>query len=344
MRKIKSYFISVFVDFLEQITGYVVDISPIKMAKSKKRSYFDFSLLNENKQLRSVCFSPEKHKLLTKIHQEKSSNIGCEIKNFKNSDVGDLMVTNFTSIKRVKLNFDLPEVETMFTSIADINNEAPLYSVKNVRGMVFGLGISECKMNNGKSLTFRQATLKDATDTIPINFFNECAEMVQNMQSYNISMVRVSKYSENRILKTTDSSKIEEIEDLDLTLTDTEIVEASENKINGKIVSIDIKSLEVKKLCPTCKAEVKPDNNIVICDSCQNMTLPEECIDNSSVGFVVEENVTKTRHPATATLKQIIEWFCVETEEKIEIAHAMLGAKVIVVLNNGIAQSLDKNN
>ena len=63
------------------------------------------TLNTENSEERSVCFSPEKHKLISIIESEKS---GCELKKFKKSDPDDILVTDYTSVKKMKLSFEMP--------------------------------------------------------------------------------------------------------------------------------------------------------------------------------------------------------------------------------------------
>ena len=49
------------------ITGYITNLSPIKHKVSTNKRYFDIQLLTQENWERTVCFSPEKHKLLKVI-------------------------------------------------------------------------------------------------------------------------------------------------------------------------------------------------------------------------------------------------------------------------------------
>ena len=62
-----------------------------------------FNLQNSTNQTRTVYFSTEKRRLIESIATEEYQNIGCELVNFKKSDNVNLLVTNFTSANRVKL-------------------------------------------------------------------------------------------------------------------------------------------------------------------------------------------------------------------------------------------------
>ena len=88
-----------------QISDYGANVSPLNISKAK-RSYFEFEKQNSTNQLQTVCFSPEKRRVIESIPTDEYQNIGCELVNFKKSDNGDILVIIFTSVKRVKLNFE----------------------------------------------------------------------------------------------------------------------------------------------------------------------------------------------------------------------------------------------
>lgn len=113
----------------ETVSGFVSDLSPVKKSKNQKRSYFDFKFTSDTSQQRSVCFSPEKRRLLLAISTDEDSHAGCEISNFKTGDSGDMMITDFSTIRRCSLKFDKPEFNLVFTTIAELLNETPLYSM-----------------------------------------------------------------------------------------------------------------------------------------------------------------------------------------------------------------------
>ena len=95
-----TYYLDVFV------SGYLSEVTPIKVSKDKKRRYFDFSIQNDDTLHRGVCFSTEKHRLFNGIIND-SSNSGIEIKRFRSSDNNsDIIVNDFSSLKKTELNFE----------------------------------------------------------------------------------------------------------------------------------------------------------------------------------------------------------------------------------------------
>ena len=89
---------------MEDQSGYVLMFHYLKYPKQSTVCYFEFETQNSTNQSRSVCFSAEKRKLIESITTNEHQNIGCKLVNFQKPDNGDLLVINFTSVKRVKLN------------------------------------------------------------------------------------------------------------------------------------------------------------------------------------------------------------------------------------------------
>ena len=112
------------------ITVYITNLSPIKYKISTDRKYFNFHLLTEEKSERIVCFSPEKHKLLKVIKDEKSDR---EIKRYKRIERNNILITDFTSIKKLKLDFPQPVHNAGFQEISTVENELSLSDVVNVK-------------------------------------------------------------------------------------------------------------------------------------------------------------------------------------------------------------------
>ena len=52
---------------LELINGYVKNVSTVSPRRDRKRNYFQYTLRTKDEERRVVSFSPEKHKLLSKI-------------------------------------------------------------------------------------------------------------------------------------------------------------------------------------------------------------------------------------------------------------------------------------
>ena len=165
------------------ITEYITNLSLIKHKISTDRKYFDFRLLTEEKSERTVCFSPEKHKLLKVIKDEKS---GCEIKRYKRTERNDILITDFTSIKKLKLDFTQPVHNAVFQEISTVENELSLFDVVNVKGILYNIGVLETATKDDKIIEFKKASLKDNTGSMPITLYNELTMQITEGKYYEL--------------------------------------------------------------------------------------------------------------------------------------------------------------
>ena len=89
------------------IRGYVYDVSKVNLAKNRKTKYFNFIIQTEEDIHNCISFSPEKRELLVNVPSESSEHTSVEIKKFRPSpESNDLQVTDFTKIKKRKLEFE----------------------------------------------------------------------------------------------------------------------------------------------------------------------------------------------------------------------------------------------
>ena len=99
---------------------------------------------------------------------------------------------------------------------------------------------------------------------------------MKDEKCYEICNLSLSKYTSDRILKTTEIMKLKEIHDLDLNVEGREI---GQNIIkNGKIILVNSKSLNVKYECPECKNEILTEKNFATCNNCDIFTVKSFCI------------------------------------------------------------------
>ena len=142
------------------ISGYVANVSPLKISKAK-RSYFEFGKQNSTNQLQTVCFSSGKRRVTESIPTDKYQNIGCELVNFKKSDNGDTLVIIFTSVKRMKLNFQTQSLIASYSTVNEIVNKKPIHTMANVKETIFNLQETEQKVcENSKMLQITEVVFK----------------------------------------------------------------------------------------------------------------------------------------------------------------------------------------
>ena len=201
------------------MSGYISDVSPIKTSKDQKRKFFNFTMTDDVTSHRGVCFSPEKHKLFSNIAQEQSNN-GLEIKRFKIAlQNEDIIITDFTSAKKTELTFE-KNIIAETSTIHQVINECSLYDIVNVSVLVYNLQEEFSVKKEYKSLRVKKAMLKDHTEKISGVFFEEIIDQIKEGACYDLSKMRVQKYQEERVLKSTENSEAVENGVLDLIKND----------------------------------------------------------------------------------------------------------------------------
>ena len=230
---------------------------------------------------------PEKRKLLASICQEKT---GCEISSFDLGEKNEIIVGDFTCVKKIQPTFKYSS-SLKIISLAHVNNESKLYDVVHVCGFVFNLKEKNGRNKEGRSLLVKEGVLKDNTDSIPVTFFEDIARTVEIGKCYKIRNMRVSKYSNQRLLKSMDTTVLEVTEDLknDELVDDDLISEVSTSKC--KISGINLKSLDIQYKCSICKQIGKLEKNLLTCAYCDNVDSKDDTIKerNALVTFSMED-------------------------------------------------------
>lgn len=308
------------------IVGYVTNVSPIKTAKNNpKRKYFDFLLNTEDKMERTVCFSPEKHKLVSEVHKDLT---GCEIKKYKRSDTNDIIITDFSSVKKLAPSFELQTPEVVLKTIPAILNESMLYEIVNTKAYLYELSETKALTDkNGKNMSYRNAILIDETsEKLPITFYNEQCGQVKNKETYILTELRVSKYMNNRFLKATPFTKLRTVDPLEI---NDEAVTVTDCTSHFTITSVDLKSFSEKFQCPSCKSnDLEVEKDYTICNNCCTMTDASQCRKHSNIGFTAEGDTGKLVLDCSPSLLE--KCFGIPCCKKIPLAKKMIKANVIV--------------
>ena len=106
---------------------------------------------------------------------------------------------------------------------------------------------------------------------------------------YDICNLSLSKYKSDSILKTTEITKLNEIDDLDLNAEGREI---DQNIIkNGKIILVKAKSLKVKYKCPECKNEILIERDSSTCNNSDIPKVKSFCIKDYKARCVFQNDV-----------------------------------------------------
>ena len=123
----------------------------------------------------------------------------------------------------------------------------------DIFGLVYNLQQETTSQKEGAPLRIRKGIMKDQTGSIEIVFFSSVIDKISNNNCYDLKKMRIQKFMNNRILKSTESTIVTESSNINIELTDDELNASSFEKIvSAKIVKIDAKTLIQIYLCSTC--------------------------------------------------------------------------------------------
>ena len=72
-------------------------------------------------------------------------------------------------------------------------------------------------------MRIRKGIIKDETGNMEIVFFSDIIDEVKNNLCYNITKVRIQKFMDNRILKTTETTTVTQNDQVNIKVTDDEL-------------------------------------------------------------------------------------------------------------------------
>ena len=133
-------------------------------------------------------------------------------------------------------------MEQKTTAISEVLTEAAVYDRVNIEAVISHLSNITQHERDGKIATIRTGVVHDETGFANLSIFEELTNKLVNAKSYPFTNLNVSRFKRERVLKTTDMSKIVEIKDLEVEVrnydTKLNIVE-----ILRKVTSVDLPSL-----------------------------------------------------------------------------------------------------
>ena len=117
----------------------------------------------------------------------------------------------------------------------------------NLVTLAFNVSQIQTIKKDGTVIRLRKATLKDATDEIPLTLFSSMVDVIEEKSKYMLRDLWVSKYKFTRLLETTESTKITPGGD-ELSLDVENVKDSNHERIKGTINSIELDTLVEKYL------------------------------------------------------------------------------------------------
>ena len=137
-----------------------------------------------------------------------------------------------------------------------------------------------------------------------VSIIEEMTNIVVNGKYYRLINWHVGRFKHERVLKTTDVSKIIETKDLEVENYDTKLIIV---EFEGKFTLVELPNLEVQCKCPKRNNMVSVQDEIVICGNCSTVTICDQYSSNSNIKSIIMDTKTKHKYPIKhVLLKEII--------------------------------------
>ena len=98
---------------------------------------------------------------------------GYEIKGFSRTERNDFLITDYTSIKKVKLDVTQPIHNAVFQETLTVENELPLLTIVNFKVIVSNIEALETAFKDSKPLELEKASLKNNTGSMQKKYLTE---------------------------------------------------------------------------------------------------------------------------------------------------------------------------
>ena len=177
-------------------------------------------------------------------------------------------------------------------------------------------------VKDDKPLRLRRGMTKDSTDKMPIITFESLTEQISEGSYYDMTNIRVQRYVDERILKTTVTTKVSSDNDIEVTTNDDDdaYISPGETKIVDKVVVVDLKTLVQTYLCLDCNVSVSVENGLAWCNNCNNILAQSTCKSKAYLGLVVLKDNDQSKldiDVSHSTIERKFDLCLSNTEQKV---------------------------
>ena len=203
-----------------------------------------------------------------------------------------------------------------FFTIEEVINECAIHDIVDVTGLVYNLQTKAEHEKDGKPLRIQKGMIKDETGSIEIVLFSSLVDEVSNNTCYDFKKMRVQKFMNDHILKSTETTKISKNDNVAISVTGEELSAFSyEKTVKAKVISIDLKTLTQTYLSPVCSAPVSINNAVAWCEKCDNALSQSQCKSKADVKMVILDESGQLR-------------------STINVPHALIEKSINLVVSN----------
>ena len=198
--------------FSDEMQCYVHSLSPVKKAASSDKQYFHCMLQTQNKSVRAVCFSPEKH---GKFRSSELNKSPVKLQNLKPppNNGQDLVLNRFTKITplaRDEVAFKYSDELTPKSQVTDISSltkiaKEQIVSVKAELAQVSGIEVVVTQDNS--QLRKQELVIRDGKSSIQLVLWDSYVDSLEINKTYLFNNLRLKESKFGRYLNTAKSEK-----------------------------------------------------------------------------------------------------------------------------------------
>ena len=165
-------------------------------------------------------------------------------------------------------------------------NEKPIYAIINVVVKITNILPPETTTNVlHQQMQITKVLAYDDTNSVNINVYGELANTIEKDNVYSMTFLQIHNYNSQRLLKTTDGTKI--IISSTNIETPVSIINTQTEVLNTKISEVDQNDLVITYYCPSCAIPVLPDHEGIIDCSCGLTATKDKCLTNDKLFLTV---------------------------------------------------------
>ena len=154
---------------------------------------------------KNLFFFSEKHRLFKEIYNNSTQKCGTEIKRCKLLDeCSNLMITDCTTVKKRKLDFELRTLQLQYADSTTIMNEIALNQIINIGGSLSNVSLEMTKWKDSNFLKIVEVKLFDKTGVMKLIISNHIVNSIVENKGCSLTYPRTGKYDNKIYLKTSE--------------------------------------------------------------------------------------------------------------------------------------------
>ncbi len=284
------------------VIGYVHNLSGNKRNRSNTLEYVTFTLQTDSNQAKEgLLYSPAKKPLL---EQSETTRTPVKLVNHAyTEDEQKIVVNDMTFVgtpQPTEYSFqysELPEDTKEAVSVLDVLNSHKQWDTVTVIGKVSQLKEPKAVGNPAKPLKLVEATLTDASGSIPLDVFEEHITKITEGKSYNLTNVQIKVWSKRKKIATTKKTTVTEVNNESLNKITVKENDAEEHPTSTALIKevTNIPHYERFLKCYNCFKKINQAagaSKVAHCTKC-GMVKTNNCLEALSASIEVIEDTGK---------------------------------------------------